>query len=304
MEVKTLINQVKKQCWPSGHYAVFGSAVMAVKGLREAPNIDVIADNFLWDRLLEDRYIPNSEGFIRIGSIKISNWWFAPTRKDIPTMISEAKSIDGVPFVDINEVLFYKKTLPGEKERNDIELIRSFLTGSKVDMPVNLGMEIYDAFLKIFVVEVSEKLGDKILSMVVFGSVSRGQAKGDSDIDMFVFYDDKKVGLEEVESVFNEVVVELRNSDEYGKLLNRGIFPEIYPFLISRSKARDILWVSLDATEDGVIIKDVNGFGREVMRGIGSKVGQMGGRRVKFASGGWCWMLFKDYSYVDKNIIF
>ncbi len=72
-------------------------------------------------------YIPDEEGFIHIGQIKISNWWFAPTRKDIPTMIKEAEIIDGIPFVRLEEVRDYKAFLNRDKDKNDVRLIDQFL---------------------------------------------------------------------------------------------------------------------------------------------------------------------------------
>lgn len=80
MEIEKLMDQLRKLALPLGDYAVFGSAVLAFLGLREAPNIDVIVKDILWGKLLE-KYQPDDEGFIRIGQVKISNWWFAPTKK-------------------------------------------------------------------------------------------------------------------------------------------------------------------------------------------------------------------------------
>ncbi len=127
MKIEELVKNLKRQGFPKGEYAVFGSATLAIRGLREAPNIDVIVTNKLWSKLLEDKYAPDEEGFIRIGLIKISNWWFAPTRKDIPTMIKEAEIIDGVPFVRLEEVRDYKAFLNREKDINDIKLIDQYL---------------------------------------------------------------------------------------------------------------------------------------------------------------------------------
>jgi hypothetical protein len=129
MDIKVLIANLKKESLPIGEYAVFGSAILAVKGLREAPNIDVIVTDKLWEEL-KDNQEPDEEGFIRRNSIKFSNWWFAPTRKNIPTMIKEAETIEGIPFVKIEEVLDYKKFLNRYKDKKDVELIREFLSTS------------------------------------------------------------------------------------------------------------------------------------------------------------------------------
>jgi predicted nucleotidyltransferase len=303
MEVGLLVSQLKKLNFPRGHYAVFGSAVLAIRGLREAPNIDVIVTNKLWDDLLV-KNSPDNEGFIHIGSVKISNWWFAPTRKDLVLMIDEAEEIEGVPFVRMGEVLFYKSKLKSEKDINDVKLIEDYMVSNSNDVPINLGIETYREFLDLFISEVNRELGEKILSIIVFGSVSRGQAKGDSDIDLFVFYDDQKISRDGVNNFLNKIIINLRDSGAYKSLVGKRVYPEIYPFLISKKESDSVLWVFLDATEDGFLLKDVDGFGRGVMENAKNKIKDLGGRRVKLPSGGWCWMLFRDYSFINKSVNF
>ncbi|MFA6602804.1 MAG: hypothetical protein WCT01_03285 [Candidatus Shapirobacteria bacterium] len=128
MEINKLIEQVKKQKWPQGHFAIFGSALLGVLKLREVPNIDVIVDGLLWEKILETQS-PDNEGFVRIGQIKVSDWWFAPTRKSLLTLISEAEIVEGLPFIKIEEVLNYKKGLIDDKNKKGVRLIEKWLKG-------------------------------------------------------------------------------------------------------------------------------------------------------------------------------
>lgn len=127
VDIKLLLDAVKKLNLPKDKYAIFGSATLAVRGLRESPNIDLIVTDDLWNDLKEINY-PNDEGFIRFGQVKISNWWFSPTKKTIPVMISEAEDIKGFPFVKLEEVKNYKSLLKSDKDKNDIVLIDKFLS--------------------------------------------------------------------------------------------------------------------------------------------------------------------------------
>ncbi|QQG47476.1 MAG: nucleotidyltransferase domain-containing protein [Candidatus Woesebacteria bacterium] len=303
MKIDYLIDTLKKQNFPKDQYAVFGSAVMAVRGMREAPNIDVIVTDKLWTELLDKRHKPDEEGFIRIAQIKISNWWFAPTRKNIPTMIKEAEIIKGVPFVRLEEVRDYKTFVNRDKDKNDVKLIDQFLSTTSADEPTALGIETYQRLLDIFKTEIDKRLGDKILSLVIFGSVSRGEAKGSSDIDIFTFFDNSKIKRNELNEILTSIILGLRKTDEYMKLTDKKIYPEIYPFLISKSKARDYLWVSFDATEQGLIIKDTGDFAKDLIKEIKTKIGNIGGRRVELASEKTCWILYDDFSYILENKI-
>lgn len=302
MEIDQLIEKAKRINLPRGMFAVFGSAILAVRGLREAPNIDLIVKDSLWTKLLE-KYQPDGEGFIRIGQVKISNWWFAPVKKGISEMIDEAEIINELPFVKIEEVLFYKKTLKSEKDENDVKLIEKFITESSEEIPINLGMSTYKNIIKQFVNQVGDTLPE-VISMVIFGSVSRGQAKGDSDIDMFVFFEDTLIEREKLNLKLNEIIISLRDNIEYKKLEVEKIYPEIYPFLISKKESRNMLWVFLDATEDGINVFDKNCFVKNLITEFKSSLVNMGSRRVKLPDGGWCWTLFKDYNFAVKGLSF
>ena len=302
VKINELVNQVKKINLPKGKFAIFGSAVLAIRGLREAPNIDIIVKNTLWEDLLE-KYQPDGEGFIRIGQIKISNWWFAPLRKDLSVIIDEAEIIEDLPFVKPEEVLFYKKTLKGEKDAIDVGLLERFMGDSVVGVPINLGISIYKNMIDKFVSEVKNNLPE-VISMVIFGSVSRGQAKGDSDVDIFVFYDDTTIERSMVNNKMNKIILKLRKSDEYNKLEKENVHAEIYPFLISKRESMDFLWVFLDSLIDGIIILDKNYFVEKLMSRFRKNIESLGGRRVQLPIGGWCWLLFKDYKMAVNNLNF
>lgn len=126
MQIAQLLQQVKDLNLPQNEYAIFGSATLAIRNLRESPNIDLIVTNQLWTKLLET-YTPDDEGFIRTKQVKISNWWFAPTKKSITTMINEAEIIEGLPFVKLDDVLSYKQNLNRDKDIIDVKLIKNFL---------------------------------------------------------------------------------------------------------------------------------------------------------------------------------
>lgn len=300
MKIQELLQAVRDQKFPKGEYAIFGSAVMGVRGIREVPNIDLIVTDTLWKQLLEI-HKPDEEGFIRIGAIKISNWWFAPTKKSLPTMIAEVEILHGLPFVKLEDVRAYKAVLNREKDIEDVKLIDQFLAATSPDEPTGLGFETYEKFIDAYKSAVEKQLGDKVIALVLFGSVCRGQAKGSSDIDMFTFFDDKKTTRKEINSTLIKIIIKLRGSKEYLELAERNIYPEVYPFLISESKAKDLLWVFLDVTDHGIVIKDTEKFAVKLIDNVKRQVTKAGGRCVKLPNGKWCWILYRDFKQIREG---
>jgi hypothetical protein len=76
---------------------------------------------------------------------------------------------------------------------------------------INLIQKRYQKPLSEFVKETLEKYEEKIDSMILFGSVARGDAKEDSDIDILVVGD---VGVEELVDISFSILL------KYGKLIS------------------------------------------------------------------------------------
>jgi predicted nucleotidyltransferase len=218
-------------------------------------------------------------------------------------MIKEAEIIKGIPFVKLEEVKYYKTLVNRDKDKNDVKLIEQFLNSTYENEPFALGLDTYKKFLDTFKKEVDLRLENKVLSMIVFGSVARGEAKGSSDIDIFIFFDDSKIKRVEINKALISIIIELRKTDKYKRLTDKKIYPEIYPFLISKSKAKDYLWVFFDATEEGIIIKDTNDFAKKLIKEVKNKIRNLGGRKVKLPNGKTCWILFDEFSRILNNEI-
>lgn len=298
MEIEELINEVRSLNLPLGEYAVFGSAVLAIRHLRKAPNIDLIVTHNLWKKLLDTGFSPDSEGFIRKNHVKISNWWFAPTRKDICTMIKEAEIYRGIPFVRIEEVRCYKNGLKRDKDVADVKLVDAFLEATESGTPFSLDYETYRSIVNEFISKCTSAFPTGLLSMILFGSVSRGSAKGDSDVDIFIFFDDKIVSRLDMIKETNEIIIRLRDSNEYNKLSKKKIYPEIYPFYIGCSELGSLPWVFLDSTQEGNIIYDPNDFGKNLVESVKKNLELTGGKRVALPDNSWCWILNRDFKQV------
>lgn len=136
-----IIDVVKDLNLPLGGYAVFGSAIMDVYGLKQSNDIDLILSDELfddlqkssdWETIMKNPDI-NWQGLVckKDSPIEIEAFKYFPNPNyngDFTEMIIEATIIDGIPFVSIEKVLEWKKSLAREKDLNDVKLIDNFMS--------------------------------------------------------------------------------------------------------------------------------------------------------------------------------
>lgn len=129
---KSLFQGAKDLNFPMGSYALFGSAPLGIRGLRECRDVDIIVTKDLWEKCKIDGwevkesdvgpYLYNANN----SSIEVWNDWH-PGKWDLEKLIKEAEIIDGLPFVRLQQVLEWKKLKRKEKDLKDIELIEKFI---------------------------------------------------------------------------------------------------------------------------------------------------------------------------------
>lgn len=125
-----LLNEVKKLNLPKDKFAVFGSGPLAIRGIRDSRDIDLIVKPDLWEDLTKKYPITDKYGgIIEIGEIEIFKD-FKPWFDDVEILIDDSDIFEGIRFVKLNYVLEWKKSFNREKDQNDIKIIKEFLTKS------------------------------------------------------------------------------------------------------------------------------------------------------------------------------
>lgn len=135
MGSKELFQKIKELNLPQGKYAIFGSAPMCIRGMRECRDLDVIVTEDLFNEQNEKPgwEIRKTKKSIYLEKDGIELWkdwgpdWSSAGQWDIKGLINEAEIIDDLPFVRLKEVLEWKNILGREKDLRDIEIIEKFL---------------------------------------------------------------------------------------------------------------------------------------------------------------------------------
>lgn len=133
--------------------------------------------------------------------------------------------------------------------------------------------------------------GDRLTSLVVFGSVGRGTARPDSDLDVLLVVERLPHGrmarVAEFAAVENAITPLLR------RLRDRGLTTEISPVFKTIEEAAHGSPLFLDMVEDARIVLDRDGFFAGVLERLRGRLHELGARRV-WRGTRWYWDLKPD----------
>ncbi len=148
---------------------------------------------------------------------------------------------------------------------------------------------------KIVVEELLKELlkffGERLVSVVVFGSVARGTARRDSDLDILVIIED--LPRSRLERLAQYLRAEENIDPLLDKLLTEGYAVSITPILKTRDEAKKISPLYLDMTEDAVIVYDKDSFFENILLRLREELSKLGSERV-WLGRKWYWLLKKD----------
>ncbi len=152
--------------------------------------------------------------------------------------------------------------------------------------------EPYKALVEALLGALLRRFKDKLVSLVVYGSVARGEARPDSDVDLLIVIEDLPKSRLRRQDLFMEVEEELKPLIE--ELRAKGLNVDFTPILKTPDEASKITPLYLDMAEDAVIIYDKGGFFHQVLERLKERLRELGAYRAKLGKR-WFWVLKRDY---------
>ena len=128
-------NAVRSLNLPASEYAITQSGVLGIREVREIGGIDMVVTDQLWATLAEKYPIVTENG---ITKIKIEPYIelmhegsFGPQpvagRPTIKEQLTDSENIDGLSFVSLDNVLFFKQLDNRPKDQPDISEIQRLI---------------------------------------------------------------------------------------------------------------------------------------------------------------------------------
>lgn len=141
-----------------------------------------------------------------------------------------------------------------------------------------------------------------IRSFAIYGSVARGAAGDDSDIDILMISGDFQGSLgKRIEQLMR---VEYAVQEELRWLRKEGIITGISFYPLKPGEAERLPNLFLDLTEDAVILYDEGRFLEELLSELKAKLLRRGAVRVFLDQERWYWDLKPDYKFGETVEIY
>jgi hypothetical protein len=120
---------------PLGRYAITSSGPIGVREIREIGDIDLVVDDDLWNELATAYPIIQEQGVTKIRLSQdievLGEGSFSEPREtgqpSVVDQIAQADIIDGLPFVSLRHVLYFKRKMKREKDERDITALELLL---------------------------------------------------------------------------------------------------------------------------------------------------------------------------------
>ncbi|MEK7642740.1 MAG: YdcF family protein [Patescibacteria group bacterium] len=131
MTKQEIISKVKELNLPKGEYVVFGSAPMAMAGIREAGDIDLLVSPEVFESLRKAEWKQieksvNDKPLTYDCFEAHDNWDFTLYKPTLKDLLKTATWIEDTPFASLEEVHKWKLASGRPKDLTDIELIEKF----------------------------------------------------------------------------------------------------------------------------------------------------------------------------------
>ena len=152
--------------------------------------------------------------------------------------------------------------------------------------------EIFDELLTKVVTATQAVYGERLVSIVLYGSVARGTMRRDSDVDLLIVARDLPRGrfkrVEEFENVETTLAEDVRHA------VSQGIDTTVSPVIKTPDEVLAGSPLFLDMVEDARVFYDRNEFFSQELTRLRTRLATLGAKRI-WKDNAWYWDLKPDF---------
>ncbi len=141
--------------------------------------------------------------------------------------------------------------------------------------------------------KMKQHFGDRLISIVLYGSYARGQITPESDVDILIVAEGLPSSSLQRQALFTKIINEVEASLKE-KLSEIGSFPYISAILKTSQEADRISRIYFDMIDEAKILYDRKDFFRGVLKKVKARLEELGANRIQVGKM-WYWDLKPDY---------
>lgn len=134
MDFEVEIKKLKELDLPKSAFVVVGSGALAIRGIRDSKDLDVVVKDNIWNALTKKFTPAKNDSGIETISITdkmeiLSNGSVYVSSEVVPfdDIFIYADEIDGIKYINLDHLKKIKTWLGSEKDLRDVELISEYL---------------------------------------------------------------------------------------------------------------------------------------------------------------------------------
>jgi predicted nucleotidyltransferase len=152
----------------------------------------------------------------------------------------------------------------------------------------------YRIYIKELERAIEKHYGQRLVSLVLYGSVARGDHRLDSDVDILIILEDPPPGWGERKDEFFPVTERMKALAR--QFEDAGCFPHLSYLILSPDEAFRTRPLYLDLTEDARILFDKGRYFSNILRRLRKRMKELGSQRV-YVGDKWYWDLKPDMKF-------
>ena len=154
-------------------------------------------------------------------------------------------------------------------------------------------IEIIFRFIEHLAQELQEKIGDDLISVILYGSYARGQIGVGSDVDILIIARNLSPSSLDRQVFFNKILPVVEEPLRKG-LHRMGYFPYISAILKTPEEANRVSRFYFDMIDEAKIFLDKDDFFKSVLERVRKRLKELGAKKIQVGKM-WYWDLKPDY---------